>query len=99
MHDPETQAALERIQDRRSWYTAWMLCGVASLMVFVPIFLDWHTRNSAAKFTAVSLLLVLILLPVKLIFQRIKRKPISNGWLLTMTYAILLLGMQAFASR
>ena len=99
MHDPETQAALERIRDRQSWSTGWILGGIASLAVFIHIFRDWHTRNSTAKFSAVALILVLILLPIRLAVLRTKQRPISNGWLLTMAYVLLMLSLLTFTAR
>ena len=99
MQDLETQAVLDRVQDRSSWAAGWLICGVVTLLVLVRIFFDWHTRDLTGKIHATGMIAFLILLPGRLIVQRRGRRPISAGWLFVIAYVLLMFGMQTFGRQ
>ena len=96
MRNPELQASLERINDRNAWTVGWFLCAVVSVMAVVEMAADWHLRGSIGKLAGSSLILLLVVFPVVLIVRRRSGRPISNGWLLMMTYLFVMATIQAF---
>jgi drug/metabolite transporter (DMT)-like permease len=96
MQDPETQATLDRIQDRNSWAVGWVFCALVSLSAVIRIFRGWHARDLSEKWIAGMFLGILLLLPTKLLFDRKRRKPIPSGWLFMLCYALLMLAMETF---
>jgi hypothetical protein len=95
MHDSETQAAVERIQQRNLWAVGWFLCVVVTLMTSMVLVLDWKSRGSLGKFSAISFLFYLLLWPAVLAYRRYRKAQISAAQVFIGTYVLLMLAVQA----
>ena len=95
MQDLETQAALQRIQDRNQWSLGWFWCVPVSLFVLFRIVWEWHSWDSIGKAMAVVLIAILTLHPLVVMLARRKQRPLT-GQLFIATYIILLLAVLTF---
>jgi hypothetical protein len=98
MRDAETQKALERIADRTSWSVGWLICILVSLEVFIKMARMWHAFDSAEKFTAGCLTLLLILFPVRVLFLKKQGRTVPGGLLFVMGYVLLMFTLMTFGA-
>jgi hypothetical protein len=97
MNDAETQAALERVNDRNLWSKGWFLCVVVTLFAVARIAVDWHLRGLAGKLTAGPTGSVSHGMADNRSYRVLKRrKRVSGGALFVGVYMLPVLAMQAF---
>jgi hypothetical protein len=96
MRETETQAALDRVNERKLRIVGWFLGGVVSLNVLMEVIFRWHHWGLLGKFTAGLLVAFLIIFPTQLIQDLRKGKATSLGFLLVAAYMILMLTLNAF---
>lgn len=96
MHDPDTQAALDRIGERNQWIVGWFLCGVTTLLAVFMIAEDWHHRALLGKIAAGTFLVFLVIVPVALVMRVRRGKPVTIAWVFSLIYIVLMMALQAF---
>jgi hypothetical protein len=96
MDDPETRAAVERIQERNLWGAGWCLCAAATFTSIVYLLVDWHNRDLLGKVMAVFLVIYLLLWPTFVAVGRMRGRRISPASLFMGAYALLSLAVLTF---
>jgi hypothetical protein len=97
MMDKETQAALGRIQDKSWWTVGWLWCAIGSGTAVIQVVRDWNAWDSFGRIVGVCFIAMLVVFPSVVIVNSKKGKPVSVGWLLFSSYALLSISILAFS--
>lgn len=96
MKDPETQAALDRINQANQRTVAWMWCAASTFLTAEQIFEHWSRWTALGKMWAGLLSLFLVLFPCQLIILTKKKKPIPLSSAMLMGYLLLFAAVFTF---